>query len=121
MTTDLSHGGGGFIFIFGIVIMACAWRSYPVCVRMFGRAFVGLGVGFGLGVCLLFGFVNRDGFGNNTKDVAAILSLLLGIQINPLHISERVLRYTARRTRHLVQNDNQCSRQFCLLLHFSPP
>jgi predicted MFS family arabinose efflux permease len=35
-------------FILGIIIMACAW-SYPVI--MFGRVFVGLGVGFGLAVC----------------------------------------------------------------------
>jgi predicted MFS family arabinose efflux permease len=34
-------------FIIGIVIMACAW-SFPVL--MFGRVFVGLGVGFGLAV-----------------------------------------------------------------------
>ena len=34
-------------FIIGIVVMACAW-SYPVL--MFGRVFVGLGVGFGLAV-----------------------------------------------------------------------
>ena len=65
------------LFIFGIVILAYAWRSYPVCILMFGRVFVSLGVGFGLAVCLLFGFVNCDCFGNNTNAVAAILSCCL--------------------------------------------
>jgi sugar porter (SP) family MFS transporter len=38
-------------FILGIIIMACAW-SYPVI--MFGRVFVGLGVGFGLAIDPLY-------------------------------------------------------------------
>ena len=38
-------------FIVGIVIMACAW-SYAAL--MFGRVFVGLGVGFGLAVRMCY-------------------------------------------------------------------
>lgn len=91
-------------FILGIIIMACAW-SYPVI--MFGRVFVGLGVGFGLAVCFecLCLYVIA---------LEIILMLFLPLFLIAWNTDWSAVHFrnesccASRRTRHLVRNGNQC-------------